>query len=259
MKSILLLIVASLLSVGRVHAQRDVVGQPVEWFGTSSVVKLHKHFGLFFDGQFRFVKGLDNMQHMVRLSTDIYVNKHLSVSPFGYARIWNYQYGEQPAAVINHEHRFYQQIQYKHTIGKVTLTHRLRTEERFIQTHHEEPPGSGDFVDDGYSQNKQFRIRYRLWANYPLNAEKMQPKTFYLAAFVEAFMSWGELVTYKNKIDQYRPFVGLGYEFNELVNLQAGPMYQYLVKRNGLQQENNWGFYVQLNYNFDLIAKETAK
>ena len=74
-----------------------------------------------------------------------------------------------------------------------------------------------------------------------------------MAGMVEWFMSWGDLVTYDNKIDQYRLFVGPGYQFSKNVNLQAGPVYQYLIKKQGLEQENNVGLFVQLNYNFDLV------
>ncbi len=228
-----------------VQAQtRDRVNQGVEWLGISSVVKLSPRFGVFVDGQFRFARQLENMQHMLRFSLDYNVNSKFSVSPIGYSFIWNYKYGVQPVTIINNEHRLYQQLQYKHAIGKFFFTHRFRTEERFIQNHTVDPEGE-------YS-NFQFRIRHRIWCSRPIGKDKIEPKTWYLAVFYEGFMSWGKLVTFDNKIDQSRLFFGPGYQFNGHVNLQAGPYYQHLIKRQGLQEENNLGVFVQLNYNFDL-------
>lgn len=231
---------------GLVSSQsRDRVSQGVEWFGTSSAVKIAPKLGLYFDGQFRFAEGAENMQHQFRFALDYHMNSKWMVSPVGYVHIWNYKYGKQPAGVVNNEHRVYQQLQYKHSIGKFFFTHRFRTEERFIQNYAVDP--------DGKFSNIQFRIRHRVWVNRPFGKDKIEPKTWYMAGMVEWFMSWGDLVTYDNKIDQYRLFVGPGYQFSKNVNLQAGPVYQYLIKKQGLEQENNIGLFVQLNYNFDLV------
>jgi hypothetical protein len=242
-------LVIAMFAQGTALCQRAKVTQGVEWIGTSSNVRLTHRLGFFVDGQYRFVAGLRNMQHMVRSSFDIYLNKHLSISPIGYSYIWNFRYGEQPAAFVNNEHRFYQQLQYSHSIGKFSIAHRFRSEERMIQFHSGTPPNG---VNEGYHENFQFRIRHRVWANMPFRGEKVEPKSWYLASMVELFMSWGERVTYDNKIDQYRLFLAPGYQLSKHANIQVGPYYQYLVKRNGLEQENNVGVLLQLNYNFDL-------
>lgn len=233
-------------------AQRERVTQAVEWFGTTSSIKFTPKLGITLDGQYRFAQSFDNMQHQFRFAFDIYPNKKWMISPLAYVHVWNFKYGEQPAAVVNNEHRIYQQIQFKHSVKKFFFTHRFRAEQRFIQYH------SGNavdgFVDEGYTQNVEFRIRHRTWANYALNNEKLDPKTWYIAAFIEAFMSWGpeQYITYTGKIDQLRLFSGIGYQFSKTGNVQLGPHYQYLVKSKGDKQENNVGVFVQFNYNFDL-------
>ncbi len=231
-----------LLFPGLALAQTKVT-QGVEWFGTSSAVKLAPKFGVYLDGQFRFAQN-NNMQHQFRFAFDIYANSKLTISPLAYVQVWNYKYGEQPAGFVNNEHRLYQQIQYKHSIGKFFFTHRFRTEERFIQNHSVDP--GGEF------SNHQFRIRHRVWVARPFGKDKIEPKTWYIAGLFEWFMSWGKLVTYDNKVDQYRAFIGPGYQFNKNVNLQLGPFYQYLIKKQGAEQENNVGMFLQFNYNFDL-------
>ena len=225
------------------------MSQGIEWFGTSSAVKLAPKFGVYFDGQYRFARNMENMQHQFRFALDYYVNGKLTISPLGYVQIWNYKYGKQPAGVVNNEHRIYQQFQFKHSIGKFFLTHRFRTEERFIQFHSGTAP---NYVDEGFDDNFQFRIRHRIWVNRPFGKDKIEPKTWYMAALAEAFMSWGDRVTYDNKIDQYRLFFGPGYQISKNANVQLGPFYQYLIKKNGAELENNLGVYLQLNYNFDL-------
>jgi hypothetical protein len=247
-----ILIILSVLSLHAFSQSRARVTQPIEWFAVTSVTKLAPKFGLTVDGQFRFAQGFNNMQHMVRFSIDYHHNKQWMISPIGYSHIFNYQYGEQPVAVVNNEHRLYQQIQFKHSAGKFAFAQRFRAEERFIQFH------SGNavdgFEDEGYDENFQFRIRHRAFMTYAINREKLEPGTWHAVAFVEAFMSWGDntYVTYTSKIDQLRLLGGIGYQFNKAGNIQVGPYYQYLVKPRGDKQENNVGFLLQINYNMDL-------
>ena len=236
------------------QAQREEVTQAIEWFGTSSAVKLTPRVGLYLDGQYRFAKRFENMQHQFRTTIDFYINDKLTISPVGYVYIWNFIYGDQPASVINNEHRVYQQIQYKHSIGRFAFTHRFRTEERFIQFHSGSTP---DYIDEGYSENIQFRIRHRVWVNMPFQSNKIEPHSFFLAALGEFFMSFGNAtyVTFTGRLDQCRLFLGPGYQINKAANIQLGPFYQYLVKARGDKHENNVGCYLQLNYNFDLSRR----
>jgi hypothetical protein len=249
----------SLLSGSTILAQRERVTQGIQWFGTSSAIKLTPQFGLYLDGQYRFAKSMDNMQHQFRIAPEIYVNNKLTISPVGYVYIWNFIYGDQPAAVVNNEHRIYQEVKFRHSVGKFSFTHRFRTEERFIQFH------SGNavdgFEDEWYDKNIQLRLRHRVWMNYALNNDRLDPKTWYIAALVEVFMSWGnpDYVTYEGKLDQYRLCGGLGYQINKNANIQVGPFYQYLVKAKGDKQENNVGPYLQLNWNFDFTKPAAVK
>jgi hypothetical protein len=227
--------------------KRDVVNQSVEWLSLNSNIKIHQHFGFTADMQNRFVQDFNSMQHMVRAGFEFYVTPKLSVVPVGYAYIWNYQYGKQPASFVNNERRLWQHITYKHAIGRIAISHRLRLEERYIQSHHK--TNDGTVIDDGYT-NKQARLRYRLMTNIPLNHGKMEPKTIYISIWDEVFVSNGKQVTY-NEPDQNRLFVGPGYQITKKVAVQAGYFYQMLVKANGAKQENNYGPLFQLNYNFD--------
>ena len=192
------------------------------------------------------------MQYQLRSGLDIKLNDHFSIVPAGYVYTWNYQYGKQPAAFQNNEHRIWQQVMFKHHAGRVNFEHRLRVEERFIQHHHIDE--RHQVVDDGYTVN-QYRLRYRLQARVPINNAKIEPHTYYAIVYDEIFKSWGENVTYENP-DQNRIFVGMGYQFHKSFSMHLGGLYQMLVKRNGLQQENNVGLFMQLTYNIDLMKAQ---
>ncbi len=226
---------------------RQVVNQSIQWSFLSSTIKFSPRYSLFTEQQMGFAE-YRNMQHVFRAGMEYTAIKKLAIIPFGYAYTWNYIYGKQPATFVNNEHTLWQQIVYKQTISRVALSHRLRSEERYIQTH--SMTANSDVVNNGFN-NRQFRLRYRAQVNIPLNRKKIEPKTFFLSLWDEIFMSWGRVVTY-HKPDQNRLFTGVGYQFTKSLTMQTGFYYQMLVKSNGLRQENNTGLLFQLNYNFDL-------
>jgi hypothetical protein len=236
------------LSARAQSTKREVVNQSIEWLSINSNIKIHKHYGLTIDLQNRFVQDFNSMQHMWRVGFEVHLTSKLSVVPMGYAHIYNYQYGKQPSSFVNNEKRLWQHITYKHTVGRIAASHRLRVEERFIQSHHKN--AEGNVVDDGFNSNRQMRLRYRLMANIPLNHAKMEAKTLYVSIWDEIFVSRGKLVTY-NEPDQNRIFAGVGYQITKKIAVQSGYFYQLLIKSNGAKQENNTGILLQLNYNFD--------
>jgi len=238
--------------VGNICAQsRQVITQPTEWFMLTSNIKLSKRVGFTFDAQFRFSKNFENMQHFVRNGLDVYVNKQFSFVPVGYMYVWNFRYGELPSKFADNEHRIWQQVFYKHPIGKWRLTHRLRLEQRFLQSHSLSP--TGEEIDNGYNIFRN-RIRYRVVAQYPLQGETIQPKSFFVGGMNELFYSWGKDVkTYE--MDQNRFFAGVGYQINKDFYIWPGFFYQYLLRSNGAIQENNVGFLVWITYNFDFSKK----
>lgn len=227
---------------------REKVTQSLEWFSFTSNVKMTKRLTLIAEGQFRYADSFDPQQYQARTGLDIKLNDHFSIIPLAYVYTWNYKYGKQPNAFANNEHRTWQQIFYKHNIGKLKVDHRGRLEQRFIQQHHADT--DGNVIDDGYSLH-QNRFRYRLMARYPLNKPTIEPGTYYAAFYDEIFFSWGERVTY-HKADQNRLFTGIGYQFDKKFTLQGGFLYQALVKSNGAKQENNIGFQISATYNVDL-------
>jgi hypothetical protein len=241
-------------------ANRQVVNNSILWTSTSSNVKLSKKINVFLDGHYRFAsatgngKAFDKALYQFRISGDYNLNPHWVITPVGYSFIWNYKYGKQPARYANNEHRIYQQIVFKHTNFRINFNHRLRAEERFLQEHK-----SSTGEDLGFIRN-QLRMRYRGMLTLPINKPKIEQGAISLIIYDEVFMSWGHtsggaLLTY-DEPDQNRLFAGLGHQVTKDFSFNFGYFYQYLIKGNGKQQENNFGASVGVTYNLDFTKKE---
>lgn len=247
MKNVFFILILT-ATVFNATAQRETVDQSIEWFVINSNIKFSKRVGVTFDGQFRFAKDFENMQHFLRAGVDVYITPNLSVVPLGYMYVWNYAYGEQPASLIAGEQRLWQQILFKQKFGRFNINHRLRLEQRWLEKN--QTP-DGEVVTNFYLN----RLRYRFLLNFTLNKENMESGALFINAFDEFFYGWGSYDTF-NEIDQNRVSLGLGYQINSKTQFIAGPFYQMLIKSNGAKQENNIGALVQFTYNFDLSKKE---
>ena len=226
------------------------VTQPIEWFGTTANLKASSKVGFLVEGLYRFAGNLQPMQLQFRLGVDYVLSDKLNIMPLAYALTLNPIYGEQPALYVNNEHRIFQQFLYKHKSGRFNFQHRLRTEERFLQKHE---IINGEVVDDGFV-NQQFRIRYRLNFTVPFKGEKIVPRSWYVQAYDEVFVSFGSTVS-PQQPDQNRVFAGVGYQSTSLLSFQGGPFYQVIIKSNGYQRENNIGVMLTLQYNYDMTKK----
>jgi hypothetical protein len=225
---------------------REVVSQSIEWTSVTSSIKVHKYLSFQLEGQFRFAQALDPMQFQFRTAAEVHITKDLSIVPFGYVYTWNPQYGKQPAKFVNDEHRFWEQVSYKHKVGRLHLSHRGRLEQRHIEVH---TLTNGEIVREGFMFHAN-RVRYRFMLNVPFNKKEMEAKTVFASFYNETFISWGPKVTY-HRPDQNRVFAGVGYQFTKDVQITSGFLYQVLVKANGAMQENNLGVQVMVGYNFD--------
>ncbi|MBL0741175.1 DUF2490 domain-containing protein [Chryseolinea lacunae] len=247
-----LLLVATTQMCFAQPAGREVVNQSTEWFSVTTNLKVSKRTSFMLEGQFRQVQNLQPMQYQFRTGVEIALNKHFSILPIGYVYTWNYLYGKQPAAFQNNEHRLFEQVSYKHAIGRFNFSHRVRLEQRFIQSHTDQ--GEGIVVNEGYNIHVS-RARYRFMTTVPLNHKKIEANTYFASAYDEAFLSWGGPVTF-HEPDQNRIFAGLGYQFKAPLSIQAGFLYQMLIKANGAKQENNLGMQVMLTYNVSLMKAQ---
>lgn len=102
------------------------------------------------------------------------------------------------------EARLWQQLIISQYLSRLKFEHRFRIEERW--------------------QNRIFanRFRYRIQLAVPLNHDKIEAKTVFITAFNELF-----LTTKMPHFMRNRAYIGMGYQFNKIVGVQAGLIHQY--------------------------------
>ena len=125
---------------------------------------------------------------------------------YGYVLSENYIDSLDLKVQVN-EHRIYQQFIIKHRVGRVSVQHRYRYEQRFIE---------GDFRQ---------RFRYFLALNVPLNNKEMTDKTFYASAYNEIFLNTEDRI-----FDRDRLYGGIGYKLNSTFRFEVGYMNQFFSR-----------------------------
>jgi hypothetical protein len=103
------------------------------------------------------------------------------------------------------------------------------------------------------------RLRYMMRLQIPLKGKSIENKTPYLAMYDEIFLGFGGNVN-ENIFDQNRFGLLLGYKLNNTVRIEAGYLNQTLqlgreVSNRNVFQNNN-GFIINTNFNFDLNSKK---
>lgn len=122
---------------------------------------------------------------------------------YGYILSENYISGTNEKFKVN-EHRVYQQFITKQNLNRISLQHRFRLEERFVES---------DF---------KFRFRYFLGLNMPISKKEMIVKTIYLSAYNEIFLN-----TENEMFDRNRLYGGIGYKVNNSIRFELGYMNQF--------------------------------
>ena len=129
-------------------------------------------------------------------------NNHNLLLGYGYILSQNYSADTEDKLDVN-EHRIFQQFTSKQKIGNVSLSHRYRFEQRFVES---------DF---------KMRLRYFLAFKVPILKTETSPTKLYLSAYNEVFLN-----TESDVFDRNRVYGGLGYQLNNNVRIEAGYMNQ---------------------------------
>ncbi len=183
-------------------------------FGSWNVINtrltLAPKFEIFNELQLRSQSFYNNhFYYEVKGGISYFINKNFSFL----AGIGKYVTYSDPGSftkpVSANEFRFWQQLTMNNYLERIKFEHRYRVEQRWFDT--------------GYRN----RFRYRLNAAIPLNGTKIEPKTFYVAAFEELFLT--------NKapyFERNRVFAGIGYQISPYFSVQPGYVYQYDYRNN---------------------------
>jgi hypothetical protein len=169
---------------------------------------------------------MDLQQLLARTSVAFYPiknNQDIQVAA-GFAYVRNKPLPEEADEVpITEEQRLFQQLLIKQKFGPISIQHRYRVEERFIE------------------QDFQMRYRYNLGATCYLNKPSQMPKALYLSAYNEVFIS-----NQKPMFDRNRLYGGLGYCVSKALRFEAGPMWQYRENATQVQLQ------LMMHHNFSI-------
>jgi hypothetical protein len=231
---------------------RNTIG----WYNYFGTFKLDKKFSLHTEYQLRRSNFItDPQQELLRLGVNYQLNAKVQLR-LGYAWIETHPYGDIPINSYGKdftEHRSFQAMTITDKVSIVDLSHRFMLEQRWV----------GRYSNANLSTEDEFpllhRLRYMMRLQIPLKGKSIENKTPYLAMYDEIFLGFGGNVN-ENIFDQNRFGLLLGYKLNNTVRIEAGYLNQTLqlgreVSNRNVFQNNN-GFIINTNFNFDLNSKK---
>ncbi len=185
------------------------------WSALFHSQKFSDKVGAHFDFQIRSADDFEYVRNiLIRPGVTWFIDNSKNAT-LGYAFILTNQRME---GVTDHqltESRIWEQFVYNQKIGKVPLTHRLRLEQRFIETN----------TDDVFSN----RIRYFLRSVLPLNPQSNTKfnNGLFIALQNEVFIN----LQNKEKLnghtfDQNRAYLAMGYRLNPKMDIEVGYLNQ---------------------------------
>ena len=173
--------------------------------------KLDRKWNIHNEVQYRNYDAVGDLEQLLLrtgLGYNLSENNHNLLLGYGYILSQNYVADAQEKTDVN-EHRIFQQFTSKQKIGSVSLSHRYRFEQRFVEA---------DF---------KLRLRYFLALKIPLVKTEAVPAKLYVSAYNEVFLNTESAV-----FDRNRVYGGFGYQLNKNVRIEAGYMNQLFEKAN---------------------------
>ena len=134
----------------------------------------------------------------------------------GYAFVDTEQYLKPDVPFI--ENRIFQDVLTNQKIATVTVKHRFRFEQRFIE-----------------NQDFKSRFRYQLGLDVPIYQNTEKNQSLYASFYNELFMNTDETSRKTNVFDRDRLYFGAGFKFNQNLGVQVGWMNQMLQKTSHQQ------------------------
>ncbi len=182
-------------------------------------IPLNKKWDLLTEYQWRRTQGLkDWQQSLLRTTIQYKLNPQVTIGG-GYGWVKTFSYGDFPLAGNGAfpEHRIHEQVQLKNAFGKLSISQRLRIEQRFV----------GSMSTSGEVERWIFsnRFRYLLRLQRPLDSSGK----LFVAAADEVFINAGKNVGV-NVLDQNRFMFLLGAKPSSRITLEAGYISQTLIQ-----------------------------
>ncbi|HSU49840.1 MAG TPA: DUF2490 domain-containing protein [Segetibacter sp.] len=242
-KPILVLIILLTSTYSYSQGSRLSEHNSIGWFTTTISPSISKKVSLHVEYQWRRVNFLKHWQQsLLRTGVTYKVNQQIAMQA-GYAWAPTFPYGTYTLSAVPKvfpEHRIYEQIVLASSIGKSTLSNRLRLEQRWIGRF-----ASIDSDDPSFIFLNRFRYMPRL--DFPLSAK------WYASAYDEILIGFGKNVG-ENVFDQNRISAMVGYKASPKFRIEAGFINQTLQLGREIDNKNvfqyNSGFIMNSYFNF---------
>nr|WP_317162759.1 DUF2490 domain-containing protein [Winogradskyella endarachnes] len=196
-----------------VLAQDSNLGNWLIYIGNK---KLNSKWNIHNEVQYRNYDAIGDLEQLLLrtgIGYNLTENNNNLLLGYGYILSENY-IGQLDDKVSVNEHRIFQQFTTKQKVGELSLSHRYRFEQRFVES---------DF---------KMRFRYFLGLKIPLQYKEEGNNPLYISLYNEIFLN-----TKSSVFDRNRVFGGLGYKFSEALRFELGYMNQFF-ENSGRDQIN---------------------
>ena len=200
-----------LFLTANVNAQKTDTGNWFLYFGNQKINNRWNWHNEFQYRNFNFAGDLEQLLLRTGIGYNLTENNNNILLGYAYVHSEPYIAGTDDKLETD-EHRIFQQFITKQQFGRVSIQHRYRVEERFL---------NDDF---------KLRFRYFLSLNVPINKKDLDKNAIYASAYNEIFLN-----TEQNQFDRNRLYGGIGYCFSKNIKVEAGIMSQMLANNSRAQ------------------------
>ncbi len=199
------------------HSQDSELGNWLIYLGNK---KINEKWNWHHEIQHRNYNALGDLEQLLLrtgIGFNLTENNNNILLGYGYILSENYLPNADEKTSVE-EHRIFQQFITRQKIDRVSVQHRYRFEQRFIE------------------ENFKLRFRYFLALNIGINRATLAANTFYVSLYNEIFLN-----TEGRVFDRNRLYGGLGFALNENIRFELGYMNQFF-EIGGRDQINVFGF-----------------
>jgi hypothetical protein len=208
--------------------QKEVRNTTGAWVGFYSKYQFSDRWAYYGEYHIRRRNGWDDMaQIYLRFGASYKVKQYFDVTAgFVVPFYWAKDVDDPNVDKVVPQYRIWQQGVLATPFDHIIVLHQLRTEQRWARNNIKDSP-----------YELTYRFRYKLTVYIPLNKPAFESKTIFLSLNEEIFIQTGKSVVY-NHLEDNRAFVGLGYNFNDVWQIQAGYMNSYRHDGEPYKYEN---------------------
>ncbi len=204
------------------------------WYTYSGDHRVAGRWGVHFDGQWRRAELITRWQQFqLRPAVNYQASPNVLLTT-GYAYTRTYPYGEFPVRAAFPEHRIYEQAMITQRRKTVTLSHRIRFEQRFIR-YPQIPDRSWTY---------QNRFRYMLRGEVPIARDADDGRQTWFVPISNEILIGIPPNYGARPFDQNRLYVGIGRTIGKSAKVEVGYLNQFLGQRNGRIFEFNSTLFV---------------